>query len=724
MMSRVWRLFATTLSLLACITGAVGAAEPNQTAHAEAEVSVVEVPVYLSDSEGGSVTDMRADEFIVKDNGERQKLLFATRVTKGAGGTEEEGSAGGAATGETIALPRNYVFLFDLTFNDPSGLLRAREAAYEFIRTKMSPDDFAGVFTLDTASGVKLLMNFTKDRRQLLNAVATFGSAKGAASLPDSAGLVRLTTNEQNMQQGISTATADLGGGLVVAEGTVGGQVLRDLKRSDILQFRGSIGAYLSGLAGFATGIDILPGRKIILFFSRGFDTKAIAGQTTREASAEAESFTSGNWENLDPTTREVDTRNIDLLDKVVSSLASADCRVFCVDASGAVAGFDAEAPAGEAAARTHAALEMISKETGGALFRATTDVGAVLEKISDSTSSYYLLAYNAPVETRGKYHKIDVDVSRPGVKISHRKGYYGARAFQQYSELDRQIQIGAILAAGRAAGGVEVPSAAVPMPACAKKGQPAAQQQTTARCGIIIELPGAALSKLGAPETKELDVYSFAITSAGEEIHGYLHGVAQIRDAKKAAGLRYTDVIELLPGSYEIRSIIRSARTGEAVTSRTKVAIDAVPGLRLAASFVSEKSAWENTTSKDVAGDCHPFAFKGSIMPVQVQTGSAAGKDVTLMVKAFDLQLDAGGKPDFDLVWSIITPTGMGVSLGSYKFLQGDWPSKSEYDMMFLLTLPPQLPPGAHHLAVRVTDKLRGVSKTVTLPVFTAAGS
>lgn len=715
------RTRALGIGLTLCLVRLVTATD--QPAHEEASVTVVEVPVYVTDLDGGPVPDLRIDEFAVKDNGVKQTLLFAARVGKKtvAADAASLDEAGGAGPTGGISMARNFVFLFDLTFTDPAALSDSRKAALDFVSSTLSQDDYAAVFTLDTGAGVKLLMNFTRDRRQLQNAITTFGASKGAAFVPDSAGLVRMTTAEQSRQQGLPPPTVDLGGGLEVAESTVGSGVRRDLRRSETLQMRGSIGAYLTGLSSFAKGIDILAGRKIVLFFSRGFDTKALAGQTTQEASAQAESFTRGEWENLDPTVREVDTRNIEMLDQVVSSFASSDCRVFCIDASGGRVRYDAEAEPGGTTSRTHAALEMLSKETGGKLFASTGDVATAMKQIDEATSSYYLLAYHAPPETRGKYHKIDVDVARPRVKISHRKGYYGERSFEQYSELDKQIQIGAILARGFADSRTEVPSAAVPLPVCVRKGGTPATPDAT-RCAVIVEIPASGLARLGSPETKELEVYSFATLPGTGEIRGYLHGTARIKDPGKASGLRYTDVMDLLPGSYEIVSIVRSLKTGAAVTSRTQATVEASPGFALAATFVSEKSAWENTTSNDVAGECHPFAFKGTVLPAQGQLTVTAGGSGSLMVKAFNLQLDSAGKPDFDLAWSVITPTGMAVSLSSYSFLRGDWPSKSEYDLMFSLTFPAQLVPGSYRLAVRATDKLGRASRTVMLPVTIAA--
>jgi len=71
------------------------------------------------------------------------------------------------------------------------------------------------------------------------------------------------------------------------------------------------------------------------------------------------------------------------------------------------------------------ASLRDISKLTGG---RATITDYAIkgLARVNETTRFEYLLAYYPKNETwDGKYRRIDVKVNRPGVKVSFRHGYY-----------------------------------------------------------------------------------------------------------------------------------------------------------------------------------------------------------------------------------------------------------------------------------------------------------
>jgi hypothetical protein len=70
------------------------------------------------------------------------------------------------------------------------------------------------------------------------------------------------------------------------------------------------------------------------------------------------------------------------------------------------------------------AGLEMVAENTGGATIRDTNDLLGGVDKIAEESSTYYLLGYQPDNAPDGKWHKLEVKVSRPGVKIRMRRGY------------------------------------------------------------------------------------------------------------------------------------------------------------------------------------------------------------------------------------------------------------------------------------------------------------
>ena len=73
--------------------------------------------------------------------------------------------------------------------------------------------------------------------------------------------------------------------------------------------------------------------------------------------------------------------------------------------------------------------LEKLAVDTGGIYFRDSNDLYEGLRKIHNAQPFYYALSYAAPdPEPSGKYHRIKVEVDRPGLTLRHRKGYFAPR--------------------------------------------------------------------------------------------------------------------------------------------------------------------------------------------------------------------------------------------------------------------------------------------------------
>ncbi len=66
--------------------------------------------------------------------------------------------------------------------------------------------------------------------------------------------------------------------------------------------------------------------------------------------------------------------------------------------------------------------LRTLSEETGGFAVVNQNDFSNAYQRIVEDNSSYYVLAYYPPSDKRdGKFHKIDVRVTRPGVNVRGR---------------------------------------------------------------------------------------------------------------------------------------------------------------------------------------------------------------------------------------------------------------------------------------------------------------
>ena len=69
--------------------------------------------------------------------------------------------------------------------------------------------------------------------------------------------------------------------------------------------------------------------------------------------------------------------------------------------------------------------LRTLSEETGGFAAVNQNTLGSAFGRIVDANSRYYVLGYYPPTTARdGRFHRIEVRVKRPGLRVSSRRGY------------------------------------------------------------------------------------------------------------------------------------------------------------------------------------------------------------------------------------------------------------------------------------------------------------
>ena len=74
--------------------------------------------------------------------------------------------------------------------------------------------------------------------------------------------------------------------------------------------------------------------------------------------------------------------------------------------------------------------LRALADNTDGRAIVNTNNLGKGMRQIIRDASGYYLIGYNSSqAPTDGRFHKIDVDVTRKGVDVRSRKGYWAYTA-------------------------------------------------------------------------------------------------------------------------------------------------------------------------------------------------------------------------------------------------------------------------------------------------------
>ncbi len=409
--------------LIAALTAAASAQQPappaGQPQTFKSGVQTVEVDVRVFDKSGQFVTNLKADDFEVIEDGVPQKVQTAFFVGgpggQGAGEPRDPANARDPAALPTPRLPgspsarQTWIFVFDLNHLTPgNGFDRARKAVEDFIAERWKEGDLAGV-----VAGSKMVNNrLTSVRRELADAVksvkprAELRSRKQEMTqewppLLDEFEVMQIAAEDREaINRATIRATSD---GRYIASGKGGvppdlevREKARRLSR-DIVRMTTETMASLNALA---SGLARMPGPKTVVFLSEGFVTQQmeatlrnVVGQTAR---AGARIYA-------------IDVRG---LNRNRSNLVEQGA---AIDEAGPYSRFDAGADA----------TNSLAVDTGGLMIRNENNIGRALERIAADSGQYYVLGYS-PANTNfdGKYRQIDVRVKRPDVRVRARKGY------------------------------------------------------------------------------------------------------------------------------------------------------------------------------------------------------------------------------------------------------------------------------------------------------------
>jgi VWFA-related protein len=445
--------FAAALALTApALAVAPGAAPPPPPARTEAppelrrevfrvDTEVVLLDVVARDRKGRTVRDLRPDEVEVYEDGVRQEtgsFRFLDSEAIGAALEDARTAPSPSASAPAPAAPRpgesrhlNLVtFLFDHL--GPDGRTIARRAALSFLELEGRPDVYVSVFQV--RESLKLLQQFTTDRGSVQAAVL---AATGEVDTQYTAATDRLavqTERANRMRDQLEGLTAaGVGPESNAAAGQLGQEVdmanmaINALRLTDTLQREQQGQSSLFAILALAKQQQALAGRKTILYFSEGVQAPPTLEHVLLTAISEA------NRANV--SVYAVDARGLSTVSDSAAARATLDEAVATSMRQQMLRGFRLFtreemliSDTAESSLRmdTVATLGQLAESTGGMLISRTNDVRAGIARAVGDLRGYYEVAYSPTNRTfDGKFRKVALRVTRPGVVVQTRSGYF-----------------------------------------------------------------------------------------------------------------------------------------------------------------------------------------------------------------------------------------------------------------------------------------------------------
>jgi len=448
---------------MALLLGLASTAVPQSTPDEpviHARTHIVLMNVVVKDKSGKAVDDLSRADFKLRDNGQEQRIaLFALEK---AGVTATAVSRSPAALTFTNRPGPNVaavtVFLFDELNTQLSDQEVAKKDFLRFLRGLPAASRVA-VFVL--GDSLSLLHDFSRDMASLLEALAKRSNRVNPeveASMAPPASANSLTGDEATTAQWDSFMQSSTQPYVDYAE------TVRATRTA----------AALETIAGHLQGI---PGRKTLIWISSGFPiqlglrnevdsipqsnpnarkSSGSAGQS-RQAGGTATGAAAGGAGGARPSAgaqSNSSTANASSSElpgagrsfesdvtRAVRALNEADVAVYPVDARGLTVSAGIQADRSSIGKRSkppkadltpdfeYETLETLAGETGGQAFHHINDLSAAIQEAASDARVSYSLAFSPPAASLdGSYHRLEVTVKRPGVKLRYRPGYVAAR--------------------------------------------------------------------------------------------------------------------------------------------------------------------------------------------------------------------------------------------------------------------------------------------------------
>lgn len=410
----------------------------------QAGTHVVTVNVVVKDKHEKPVDDLSREDFILQDNGQPQKIaFFALERAETAASvstplpltfTNRPGPSSTAAT----------VFLFDELNTQLTDQELAKKDFLRYLR-KLPADSRVAVFVL--GDSLSMLHDFSQDMASLLAAIGKHSSrvnpevqavTEPAASANSLTGDQTTTSQWNNFLRSSNQPYVDYT------------ETVRATRTAAALRI----------IAGHLQGI---PGRKTLIWISGGFPIQlglrnrvdstpqSDSGSRSRNRSDSEKGASTSRVKTQPSSTTPNTSLTLDLpgsglsfendVERAVQALNESDVAVYPVDARGVMVAPAFQADRNSMGKRSkpsksafspnynYETLETLAEQTGGRAFHNINDLSIAIEQAQSDTKVSYALAFvPAAAALDGSYHRLEVTVKRPGVKLRYRPGYVAAR--------------------------------------------------------------------------------------------------------------------------------------------------------------------------------------------------------------------------------------------------------------------------------------------------------
>jgi VWFA-related protein len=581
-------------------------APASQAPVVKSTVDEVMLDFVARDKKGKPVTDLKQEDLTVSDNGAKEQPT-SFRLVQGAEAISQSGAT-------TKLDPLRQLRLVTLAFeamSDPTQRKTARSGAVDLVKGEQGGNVFYSVVVIDTR--LLVLQPFTSDKDALIKAIddATSGYAV-TKLLPESE---KIKSDLQRSQSG-QTTSQPAAGGVGAGDAAVQAKlvsVMLDMLRMDAAMASQDARLSLNALESLVRGLQSMPGRKSVLYFTGGM-------YLTPELDAIFRNLTSmANRANV--TFYTVDTRgvmtyaqNAGATDQLNRANMAAGKDTLSEGATGQEQIHASDNAETSSRANVQLPLRNLAEATGGFLLGESNDLRTPLRHVNEEIASYYELTYNPHIDNYdGSFHKLKLESDRKNLVLQARNGYFALPPEARAAGMETfELPLLKALSDAQVSHDVEFRSSAFLQ-------QPRGDGTDLS---VLVEIPLHGLQAQPDSAQKGFDVH-FSLAALVKDAKGEVAGSKLTRDRAlqhiTADQLKMGNFVEkmpldLAPGKYSLETAVMDRESGKMGIERSEFTVGpAGKGVHIS-SLAAVRSYTPNVKGLDPN---EPFQFQGgSITP------------------------------------------------------------------------------------------------------------
>ncbi len=531
LVSRVEAGLLAALSIqLILAPGLMAAPQDDGILRLKTETRLIEVVVSVRDRRGSPVTDLKASDFVITDNGKpRSFTIFNLNEIKSAA---PDSVGGQSETPRTLpSLPPNMFTNTRISAPPTSGhstiiLLDGVSGWFDSfvlgskgvqaLMNRVPADEKIALYVISKGQGLGIIQDYTTDRQLLTHAMATF--------IPRSTSPAPAGTGPGGDGDGMKERASPMGG--VITRGRPRyptGDSVRDLELQMATE------SVRLSMQALAERLRSLPGRKSVFWVTEGFPPQQLRGMN------------SSAW------------------DKTFAALNDANLEINTVDTDGLGGPARMWGPGGILT------MQQIAEKTGGEAFFHRNDLDAAMATGIAHTRSSYTLGFYV-TEADGKYHELKVRADRPNLQLNYRQGYW-ARSEGAAEVEARKSDLDSVLLNPIDSTGLGI---------VARLDVTAGKPHSSLNVHLLLDPQALSIAKSAAGWTGKIEELFVELNGAGRQV-GRIAGKTQfeVPIARKAKydvqGMAFSQTMRLAEGATKLLIVVRdtaSGRTGSLTAS------------------------------------------------------------------------------------------------------------------------------------------------------------